>query len=162
VDLDLCQLNALGVLAGDENLGGIPAMSVGRAIPVHLREGRREVDGGVGRGLNQLDILSVTATHDLVERQLKLDSINNSPQLGSLLANEKSEGNVFEDGSSILSRPEQEIEGTYKLVNVDENTGLGVFGGQDVTVDGNPPALVATQLSIAVEAIDERGELGAE
>ena len=45
---------------------------------------------------------------------------------------------------------------------MDEHTGLGVLGGQDVTIDGDSPALVAAELGVSVEPVDERGQLGAE
>ena len=45
---------------------------------------------------------------------------------------------------------------------MDEHAGLGMLGGQDVAVDGDPPALVAAELGVPVEPVDEGGQLGAQ
>lgn len=50
---------------------------------------------------------------------------------------------------------------TNQSINVDEDTSLGMLRGQNVTVDGNPPSLIHTHLSVACDAIDHGGQLGA-
>lgn len=77
----LRHLDGLLRITGDENVVWIPAMRIGRAITVHLREGRREVDGSPGGRLDQLDVLPVPATDDLVKRQFELDDIDDSTEL---------------------------------------------------------------------------------
>jgi len=48
VQLLLGQLDGLRGIAGDENVGGITAVRVRRAVAVHLREQRRKVYGSSG------------------------------------------------------------------------------------------------------------------
>ena len=62
VDPELGLLYGLGGLARDQNLGGIPTLGVGRAVTITPREGRGKVDGRVGYGFDELDVLAVTAT----------------------------------------------------------------------------------------------------
>ena len=68
MQLDLGHLDTLGVLAGDQDLLRIPALGVRGTVTVNLGERWREVDGGVGARLDQLNILPTTAAYKLMER----------------------------------------------------------------------------------------------
>jgi hypothetical protein len=81
VNLLLGHGDGLFALAGDEDVGGIAALGVGGAVAVHLREGRGEVDGGAGGGLDELDVLALASAHELVERQVELEGIRDAAEL---------------------------------------------------------------------------------
>lgn len=50
----------------------------------------------------------------------------------------------------------------YPLINGDKDSSLRVFRRQDVTIDGNSPTLVPSNLDIAIHTINKRGQLRAE
>lgn len=50
---------------------------------------------------------------------------------------------------------------TYHSVNMNQHTGFCVLRRQDVTVDGNSPTLIPTELIVAVEPVHDRRQLGA-
>ena len=66
VDPTLGILNGLGRFSGDEDLRWLSACSLGRHIAIHGRERRGKVNRSVGLGLNELDVLSVSTTEQLV------------------------------------------------------------------------------------------------
>lgn len=84
--LELGQLNLTRLVASDENLVGVPRLSIARTVPEVCREGRRKVDGGSGGRLDQLDILSITAADELLYREVHVHGVNDAAQLFSLLA----------------------------------------------------------------------------
>ena len=51
---------------------------------------------------------------------------------------------------------------THHLVDVDQDARLCVLRGQDVAVDGHPPALVPSDVRVPVQAVDNRRQLGAQ
>lgn len=77
----LGKFDGLRALARDEDVCRVTATCSRRAVSVHLGERRREVDGSASRRLNELDVLSVAAAHELVNRQVKLGGIDNSAEL---------------------------------------------------------------------------------
>ncbi len=81
VDPELGLLDGLGRLARDQDLGGIATLGVGWAVAITPREGRGEVDGRVGYGFDELDVLAVTATQELVHGGVERGGIDNSPEL---------------------------------------------------------------------------------
>lgn len=81
MDPELGLLDRLGRLAGDEDLGGVPALGIGGAVAIAPREGRGEVDGRVGDGLDKLDVLPVTPTQELVHRGVERRGVDNPPEL---------------------------------------------------------------------------------
>ena len=81
VELLLCQLDGLGSLASDEDIRGVSAGRVRWAVAVHLRERRRKVDGSPSGRLNQLDVLAVAATDELVAGQFELGTVYNTAEL---------------------------------------------------------------------------------
>lgn len=81
VELLLGKFNGLRALARDEDVCRVTAACTRRAVSVHLREGRREVDGSASRRLNELNVLPVAAAYKLVNRQVKLGGIDNSAEL---------------------------------------------------------------------------------
>ena len=148
---ELGLLNRLGRLARNQNLGRISALGIGWTVAVTPGEGRREVDGRVGDRLDELDILPVAPTQELVHGGVEGGGVHNSPKLAVRVS----------IGCS-SSQEEREAGQAYKLVNVDEHACLGVLRGQVVTVDGHAPTLVPQQVYIAVQAAGQWGELGAE
>jgi hypothetical protein len=81
MDPELGLLNSLGRLARDQNFRGITALSIGRAVAVAAGKRRGEVDGRIGNRLDQLDVLAVTATQELVHGWVERRGINDSPKL---------------------------------------------------------------------------------
>lgn len=81
VDPKLSLFDGLGCLARDQDIAGLPTRSIRRAVAVALGKRRRKVDGRVGHGFNELDVLAVTTTQDLVQRRVEFHGIDNSPQL---------------------------------------------------------------------------------
>ena len=117
MDPELSLLDGLRSLAGDQNFGGIPTLGVGWTVAITPGEGRREVDGRVGHGFDELDVLAVTATQELVHGGVKRGGIDNSPELHPRLAH-----------NNALLVSDRSWAGAYKLVNVDEHARLGVLG----------------------------------
>lgn len=81
MDAELGLLDRLGRVTRDQDLGRVPTLGIGRAVTVAVRKRRREVDGRVGHRLNELDVLAVPATQELVHRRLKGRGIDDSPEL---------------------------------------------------------------------------------
>ena len=117
MDPELGLLDGLGGLARDQNLGGIPTLGVGRAVTITPREGRGKVDGRVGYGFDELDVLAVTATQKLVHGGVEGGGVDNSPELRPRLAY-----------SNVLLVSDRSWAGAYELIDVDEHARLGVLG----------------------------------
>lgn len=49
---------------------------------------------------------------------------------------------------------------TNQGVDLNEHSGLGVLGRQDVAVDGNSPALIHSHLGITQHSVDHGGQFG--
>ena len=54
------------------------------------------------------------------------------------------------------------MENAYKLVDLDEYTGLGVLSRDVVTVDGHPPTLVSAHRQASIKTVLQGSELGAQ
>lgn len=51
---------------------------------------------------------------------------------------------------------------SYQGIDVTQNPSLGMFRRDDITINGNPPALVHTHLRISSHTVDYRSQLRAE
>lgn len=69
------------MVGSDEDLVLSPPISAWRTISAKVREGRREVDRGVGCGLDLLDIASHTSADYRMQRQLELKDVDLAFQL---------------------------------------------------------------------------------
>jgi hypothetical protein len=141
--------NGFGALARDEDLLRVSALSIERAVAVRLREGWREVDCRVRCRLNELDVLPVAATDDLVQRKLVLDSIDNPSKLRWMSATRKASAKATKD-----------LEAPYQLVDVNEHASLGVLRGEHISVYSHSPPLVPPQLYVTVQSVHQRSQLG--
>lgn len=73
--------NVLLALARDVDFVFTPSVGSWRRVAEDAREWRREVDGGVGGGLDELDILASTTTDEGMHGQLELHRIHVTFQL---------------------------------------------------------------------------------
>lgn len=80
VHLGLGELYRTRVLTCDEYLGVITTVGTGRTIAVHRGERRREIDGCISRRLDELDVLAVTTTDELVKGVVKLHAVHDSTE----------------------------------------------------------------------------------
>jgi len=81
MQLLLCKLNCLMILASDVNFGWVTSVSILRAEAVHLRKERWKVDGCASRRLDELDIFAMTAAHKLMQRKLNSCGVDNATEL---------------------------------------------------------------------------------
>lgn len=51
---------------------------------------------------------------------------------------------------------------TNPRVDLNEHSGLGMLGRQDITVDGNSPSLIHSHLGIAQHSVHHRSQFGAQ
>ena len=70
----------------DEDVVRVTASSVWRRVTVHGGEQWRKINSGAGRGLDQLNMLSVTATHQRVQGHFEFSAVNNTAKLLHWLA----------------------------------------------------------------------------
>lgn len=81
MELLLSQFNGLRAFSRDEDIRWVSAAGSRRAVTVHLRERRWEVDGGAGGRLDELYVLPVAAANELVNGQVELGGIDDSAEL---------------------------------------------------------------------------------
>ena len=81
----LCHLDRVRCLAGDEDLCRVTPGRLGWTVATHLREQGREVDGSAGGGLDELNVLSMTTTHKLMDRELNSCGVDDTAKLNHRL-----------------------------------------------------------------------------
>lgn len=81
VQLILGLLNRLRSLACDQDLLDIAPLCVGWTVPIGRRKRRREIYRGSSCRFDELDILPITATNELMKRKVDLGGVDNPSKL---------------------------------------------------------------------------------
>lgn len=79
--LQLRKLDLTRLIASDEDFAGVPRLSIARTVSEVRRERRWEVDGSPRSRLDQLDVLAVATTDELLDRKLDVCPVNNAAKL---------------------------------------------------------------------------------